>query len=660
MSQPAKEASAKEVTKPVVKKPRPYRDFLTPALHRHFTKASIFTLGVCYALAVWMGEWDPIWQWFPLGFAGIRTLMIFLSALTIFVLRVSRTHVGSRTTTSPFATFYNDIFDVSTYLTFLWYLVSAALYIEVYLFGRPPEAKMGLIDYGRAHERPRLNARSVAFRTLFLSLAVAQSFIHLYLDEDRAPYPLRLTTKSSDKESKDVSVSLAVSPSSFVQLSDSLPMMARRAAILSLSITFPYGIFYLIVLRIWAWNNFFAVARYIHFLPVAQRAHPTTLAPFTDLVSRILIQSFFLAFLWEFVNVVFSLYISREPLKKDKPLTDDSKDPNGSLILGLKAKKEFAKATAFRELAIITTGHPARRQTIYSELDRTGDATYTQILNILLSEINAVKSRIEAAASPNQSSASSASTAATEVPSRKPMTAGLQSSDKIFLPIAPPQTPRTKVAAYVEGVVKKGNQPGAAPLKEALTYSTRRTKEFIPDARKKQINDTTELYEKKATSLFTQLVQSPVGYPFRQTFARRVSAVVFGGKGPNGGGYGCQTIVIDAVDSLTALLTSSLKEDKYGEVAKSVPTVVRAFTSTIATIEKFIGSMDQHWTDMQPKGWVEDVEVLLQALREGLQQVFGGFGEYLEGLGINAEEARTCKLQLAAKRTRPEMQMIDK
>ena len=34
------------------------------------------------------------WFWFPLGPAGIRTLLLFISALSIFVLRVAQLHIG--------------------------------------------------------------------------------------------------------------------------------------------------------------------------------------------------------------------------------------------------------------------------------------------------------------------------------------------------------------------------------------------------------------------------------------------------------------------------------------------------------------------------------------------------------------------------------------
>ena len=35
-----------------------------------------------------------LWFWFPLGPAGIRTLLLFVSALAVFVLRVAQLHLG--------------------------------------------------------------------------------------------------------------------------------------------------------------------------------------------------------------------------------------------------------------------------------------------------------------------------------------------------------------------------------------------------------------------------------------------------------------------------------------------------------------------------------------------------------------------------------------
>ena len=89
-----------------------YREVLTPALHRRFTSAALITLVLCYAEAVLIADKssseldsciqkcltsDPVsvfWFWFPIGPAGIRTLLLFVSAISIFVLRVAQLHLG--------------------------------------------------------------------------------------------------------------------------------------------------------------------------------------------------------------------------------------------------------------------------------------------------------------------------------------------------------------------------------------------------------------------------------------------------------------------------------------------------------------------------------------------------------------------------------------
>lgn len=58
-----------------------------------------------------------------------------------------------------------------------------------------------------------------------------------------------------------------------------------------------------------------------------------------------------LVFLWEFANTAMTIYLSKEPVKRDKehklqPITRDSKDPNGSLLLGLRAKKDLLRVSS--------------------------------------------------------------------------------------------------------------------------------------------------------------------------------------------------------------------------------------------------------------------------------------------------------------------------
>lgn len=54
---------------------------------------------------------------------------------------------------------------------------------------------------------------------------------------------------------------------------------------------------------------------------------------------RCWVASLFLLFVWTVANVAFTIFLVKEPLKNGKPLTSESKDPNGSLLNGLKSKK---------------------------------------------------------------------------------------------------------------------------------------------------------------------------------------------------------------------------------------------------------------------------------------------------------------------------------
>lgn len=85
-------------------KARSYKDFLTPAMHRRFTRATMSALILCYGEAVLMSEGNLFWRFFVLGRPGIRMMLLFMSVLLVFIVRLSNLHVGDRNTTSGFET----------------------------------------------------------------------------------------------------------------------------------------------------------------------------------------------------------------------------------------------------------------------------------------------------------------------------------------------------------------------------------------------------------------------------------------------------------------------------------------------------------------------------------------------------------------------------
>jgi nucleoporin NDC1 len=346
---------------------RPYRDYLTPALHRRFSNASRYTLLLCYVTACAMGEWDngaptrlgpwtsqwpantctALWLWFPIGPTGIRTLLVFLPALVIYVLRVAQWHVGARQTLTRAETFQKYFLRKSTFLTLVFYAFSAWLYGEVYIWSRTSASKLGFTDLGRAHERLKLNERPLFLRFLFLVLAVVQTGFHLWHDYDSIDVPAIKPTKSGDDASAAVLARRAPNPRQI--LMTKLPSMIATSGTLSAASLLLGSIFYFVGPRNVIWDYYYSFSRY--FISLSKTSRPTGLSPFMPLVFGFAAEGTLLVLLWQFVNRAFDLYIAQDPLKNDQPITADSKDPNGTLLNGLKSKKD-----AVRVFCIIIAG----------------------------------------------------------------------------------------------------------------------------------------------------------------------------------------------------------------------------------------------------------------------------------------------------------------
>ncbi|MBE7180146.1 MAG: hypothetical protein INR71_02875 [Terriglobus roseus] len=71
-------------------KARPYRDFLTPFLHRRFAAASAWSLAGSFLLAAWMSCRNGFWAF--LFMSVLRTFVLFICALLVFIMRVGNLH----------------------------------------------------------------------------------------------------------------------------------------------------------------------------------------------------------------------------------------------------------------------------------------------------------------------------------------------------------------------------------------------------------------------------------------------------------------------------------------------------------------------------------------------------------------------------------------
>lgn len=102
--------------------------------------------------------------------------------------------------------------------------------------------------------------------------------------------------------------------------------------------------------------------------------------------------------------------------------------------------------------------------------------------------------------------------------------------------------------------------------------------------------------------------------------------------------------IIDAIDILSRLAAASLKEDNFGNVSKDIPRLIQVFASTIVKLEAFVATMTVDWTDVKFHGrTVDEVDVVLACLREGLRTLVEGFGGYTRELGISEVEIKDAK-----------------
>lgn len=244
---------------------------------------------------------------------------------------------------SPAETFTSYALRKTTFSTVAFYGVSAWFYCEVYIWTRPSGAKLDVTNPGAYHERIKLNERPVYLRFMFIALAVVQAGIHLCKDYDNIELPALLPQKD-----RDGTAQAPPRKNIKIELVRMIPSMAKNAGILTLC-TFVTGTsVYFLGLRYIVWEYHYWICKNLFSLSKVTR--PTGVSPFAPLVIMFVMEGTFLALLWTFVNNAFDLYITQEPLKKGKPITSDSKDPNGSLLNGLKSKKEAVKVCALTSL----------------------------------------------------------------------------------------------------------------------------------------------------------------------------------------------------------------------------------------------------------------------------------------------------------------------
>ena len=634
---------------------RPYKDFLTPHLHRRFINASLLVLAACWFEATLMSHGGWLWSWFSFGFTGIRALLLFMPCLAVFIVRVMNMRVGERMTISGVETIWQLAKERQTYFTVGWYLYSAWFFGEVYIWSRAANGNLGWVDHGRAYERPRLNENPIALRSLYICLAVAQAGLHLYRDYDRIPMPEKEVATSHSEQQPASKV-----PKPLLTIANNASVIAQRTVNLALSGIVFSAVIYFAVIRRTAWSWAYAIGRTL-FRQLPPKASPTGFIHVVGLMWQALFSSVMLILLWELSNTIFTIFVTEPPLKRGQPLTSEvkdttgmivsrSKDPNGSLLNGLKAKKETPRSFAFWELHLICTLYEARRKTFFADVDRKGGSSWTQVCALCLAELSAIQTRIRTAQEPVEFGEKQRQ-AELQRKQQEHLIAQ-QRAQQLGLPKIANRTAvqdgdvlAKQKLDYKSTFGNMAKSVGQAPnAHNPLTPRAKRAIEYTADKaltqEQRQSWFTRQGLDKETKSKVVDFLRLPLGEPFRQNFARRVCATIFGQP------HSDRTNIFHAAKSIVKLALASLKEDDYGQAAKDVPAIVRTFATTITVAQTYVAGTKPDWTDVtfqERSRQVKEVDELLALLKGGLEELLLSFSEYATSLGLSKRELREAK-----------------
>ncbi|KAI1389147.1 nucleoporin protein Ndc1-Nup [Hypoxylon trugodes] len=604
-----------------------YKDLLQPALQRRFASTAGVLLAAAYIQAITLTKWDhAIWSWFPLGLAGLRTLGIFASTLPIVILRIAHCHMGIRTSNSPFDTFRRYAFSLSTIETLLTFAISAWIFSQTYLFSIPTSANIGWITY-YSGDRARLNERALFYTVNIVLLGITQGIIHLTLDFDK----MVLGTVKPNRGGEATTPAIT----GWDVLGVYIPSIIVRAGMVSISTSLANYIVLYHYIRPYAWSWALSFFRIFYNLP--KYNIPPYQAPWSVwMLGRSMWAGFLMCSLWYIGDNVFKVQLTKAPLKNNRPLSVECRDPNGSLLAGLKSQKTRIVSFAMWELALIARDFDDRRRSIFEDIDRKDGPMWSQIYAACIGKIQLLEKRVEEYGKPPTPPA--AQPAAAAPPQQPARIVPPPKTDDIEIP-APQRRLQTSLSKFV-------SSPGKSPAETYLPEVKRRVLEakdrLLADEQKQVLASVpvNTLFH----SLASRVLRTPViGGLFQQTFGRRISTCVLGEP------FGEVSIYVNAAYILSALAVSSLTEDRYGNVQRDVPTIIRTFTRVIMRLEKFKDELPIHWTDIEGRRECQVSDEILDALKDGLDELITAFGEFAGDLRLTRADMRLAR-EAAVKR----------
>jgi nucleoporin NDC1 len=595
-----------------------------------------------------------LWSWFPIGSCGFRASLLFIISLAVFVLRVGQMHVGPRSTSSFLGTL-RQISPLDIIQTFGWYALSAWWFSEVYVWSASQNANLAWINLGRCvcvqptvfpfllticrlTERPTLNERPIYLHTFHLTLSGLQSVYHLYSDYDRIYIPVSSRTEESSKNRTHLvePVFATIKKTLYRNIADSI---CRAGIVAAVS-----PVIYWLFLRQTAWSIALGFAKLFWDFPRTAAVPPGVLP--SDLVSlliRSLMSGSLLLLQWQTANLFFTVFIAQEPLKQGQPLTSGTKDPTGTLLNGLKARKDVVQTFAFWELWFISHDFADRRKAIFSDIDREGGPAWTQIFNAAVEKIKGICDRINTYKNPPRDSKASSDGAAQQHIQTLPRLTDDPKQGNIFVPSPKGSSRHEKFTETLSTTAKAyGQSPDWTPQARATAkqiLNRASSAVLTPERKQKFLGVSPDVkllpsplpkdHASPSFPFLSQILRFPLWKVLHQSHHTRIRSIVLGTP------YAQLSPIVDAIDSITLFLIASLQEDPYGKVQADVPVVVRLLSDTIFAVNDFVST--------EVKKNDSDIQILDETLRNCLRELLGAFKPYLGEIGLKGNDLRLAR-----------------
>ncbi|KAI5809609.1 nucleoporin protein Ndc1-Nup [Peziza echinospora] len=638
-----------------------YHHYVTSMLHRRWVRACLWVLAIGYAEAFLTTNKRHIF-WTLFTVVPIKAIVIWLFTLPVLIMRIHLVHLGAKSLPSAAHDIRRALGSFNTYATFLAYVLSAGTIVVLYMFTSDDKDQLGITYEPKATERPRLNERCLYLVFLAFYMAGVHTVSHLSSDRDRIDLPSVTLEASKDGESSLPGVVEAKQMAAKEKLLKEINRIFLRALRQTLFSATTGMIVYLPFRRTtWSWT--LKVARV--FYRLSNIAHPHVWPVGFWFFFRSLWICMLVFTLWECGHAAFSWYFSMTPMKESKTLSSGSRDPNGTLVTGLKqSTKPFTQAIAFWELCYIAHNEPARRKAMLMDIDRARpiwDDIMQECLRVIDEAQKSIAHVEEVPAavigSPLKDFSVSGNSWDYQGPQYRPFSAvpngeermkTIRDDDVFVTPVNERNTP-SKLSFFKSGEP----QSGSNVLLDKLPPVT-------PDfsGARNALSD--------LNSVGKSFIKSKAGIPFRQTVKRKTAGLI-----PN------VSLQIDAISAIAKFVEAAIKDDEFGIVQHNVPTILEKFFDTIDVLDGYVTKPPIHWTDVDTKLRIGDETLsdstpsqqsessdgkpenasnelkepllLLNVLKTAARDVVDVYYQYLQDLGLNIKLAKRAR-DIASKR----------